>query len=223
MISKETWRISGAVLASSQIKSDEVIPCSIWAAAGWTVACSRVDILFGHSVDYPKPIVDHERSSKENMAKMKAAYDAHKAQASEDGCSDDGGWGMHFSRPFYGRSVLYKRSKLLLRIWCETLNLSHLHARFSNFDAQMLRAFMWIAWTCFTFECRNLFLVHPALVNLCLSTDSATASHPPQVPKKRLLKDAAAGGGASGKSSKKRADTVKPGVGSSRAAKVSKP
>ena len=32
--------------------------------------------------DYPRPIVDHAVVSKENMARMKAAYDAHKqAQA----------------------------------------------------------------------------------------------------------------------------------------------
>jgi hypothetical protein len=32
-------------------------------------------------VDYPKPIVDHDLASKENMARMKVAYDAHKALA----------------------------------------------------------------------------------------------------------------------------------------------
>ena len=31
--------------------------------------------------DYPKPIVDHREASQENMARMKAAYDAHKAGA----------------------------------------------------------------------------------------------------------------------------------------------
>ena len=31
-------------------------------------------------VDYPKPIVNHDVASKDNMAKMKAAYDARKAQ-----------------------------------------------------------------------------------------------------------------------------------------------
>lgn len=30
-------------------------------------------------VDYPKPIVDHARASKENMAKMASAYEANKA------------------------------------------------------------------------------------------------------------------------------------------------
>jgi hypothetical protein len=35
-----------------------------------------------NSVDYPKPIVKHEEVSKENMSKMKLAYDAHKAAAS---------------------------------------------------------------------------------------------------------------------------------------------
>ena len=30
--------------------------------------------------DYPLPIVDHKTISKENMSKMKAAYDAHKAK-----------------------------------------------------------------------------------------------------------------------------------------------
>lgn len=35
---------------------------------------------FRIGVDYPKPIVDHTPTSKENMGKMKAAYDAYKAQ-----------------------------------------------------------------------------------------------------------------------------------------------
>ena len=30
-------------------------------------------------MDYPNPIVKHEDVSKENMSKMKLAYDAHKA------------------------------------------------------------------------------------------------------------------------------------------------
>ena len=32
-------------------------------------------------VDYPSPIVDHATASKENMSRMKAAYDAHKSAA----------------------------------------------------------------------------------------------------------------------------------------------
>jgi cryptochrome len=41
--------------------------------------------------DYPKPIVIHEVVSKENMAKMKAAYDANKdAAGAGDGDGDDG-------------------------------------------------------------------------------------------------------------------------------------
>ena len=43
-------------------------------------------------VDYPKPIVDHDVASKENMSKMKAAYDAHKATNGDD---LDGNEGMH--------------------------------------------------------------------------------------------------------------------------------
>eukprot|EP00957_Ditylum_brightwellii_P197845 15071599-Ditylum_brightwellii.AAC.1 len=35
-------------------------------------------------VDYPKPIVDHAKVSKENMTRMAAAYDAHKAMAEKD-------------------------------------------------------------------------------------------------------------------------------------------
>ena len=41
-------------------------------------------------MDYPKPIVKHEEISKENMSKMKLAYDAHKAGGGPDdktGCS----------------------------------------------------------------------------------------------------------------------------------------
>jgi hypothetical protein len=41
-------------------------------------------------VDYPKPIVDHDAASKENMSKMKAAYDAHKAKTGDDQDGDDG-------------------------------------------------------------------------------------------------------------------------------------
>ena len=41
-------------------------------------------------VDYPKPIVDHDAASKENMSKMKAAYDAHKAKNGDDQDGDDG-------------------------------------------------------------------------------------------------------------------------------------
>ena len=55
-------------------------------------------LIFGHvcackhlkSVDYPKPIVKHEEVSKENMSKMKLAYDAHKAAGGADK-EDNGG------------------------------------------------------------------------------------------------------------------------------------
>merc|ERR1712232_761138 len=35
--------------------------------------------------DYPKPIVDHVKVSKENMSKMAYAYDLHKEQMKENG------------------------------------------------------------------------------------------------------------------------------------------
>ena len=38
-------------------------------------------------VDYPKPIVDHDVASKANMAKMAAAYAAHKEGESDGGAS----------------------------------------------------------------------------------------------------------------------------------------
>jgi hypothetical protein len=45
---------------------------------------------FLNSVDYPKPIVKHEEVSKENMSKMKLAYDAHKAAGGADVGYDGG-------------------------------------------------------------------------------------------------------------------------------------
>ena len=42
-------------------------------------------------VDYPKPIVDHDVVSKENMGKMAKAYEAHKAgEAGGKGGDADG-------------------------------------------------------------------------------------------------------------------------------------
>ena len=46
-------------------------------------------------VDYPKPIVDHDVASKENMSKMKAAYDAHKAMDAEDLDGNEGTHTLH--------------------------------------------------------------------------------------------------------------------------------
>lgn len=43
-------------------------------------------------VDYPKPIVDHKIVSKENMNKIKAAYDEHKLLASGYVEFRDGSW-----------------------------------------------------------------------------------------------------------------------------------
>lgn len=40
--------------------------------------------------DYPKPIVEHEFVSKQNMGKLKAAYDAHKGLAADGGEDSDG-------------------------------------------------------------------------------------------------------------------------------------
>ena len=41
-------------------------------------------------MDYPNPIVKHEEVSKENMSKMKLAYDAHKAAGGADVESNGG-------------------------------------------------------------------------------------------------------------------------------------
>ena len=43
----------------------------------------KAGVLVG--VDYPKPLVQHDVASKENMAKMNEAYAAHKASAGSNG------------------------------------------------------------------------------------------------------------------------------------------
>jgi len=49
--------------------------------------------------DYPRPIVDHDVVSKENMAKMKAAYAAGKAGKSEEKPSKRKGSDMDEPKP----------------------------------------------------------------------------------------------------------------------------
>jgi cryptochrome len=44
-------------------------------------------------VDYPKPIVDHQSASKENMGRMAKAYEAHKAGVASGGGGGGGGGG----------------------------------------------------------------------------------------------------------------------------------
>merc|ERR1712029_689339 len=49
-------------------------PLSVQKAAGCIIG-----------TDYPRPIVDHDVVSKENMGRMKAAYDANKAGKTDQG------------------------------------------------------------------------------------------------------------------------------------------
>jgi hypothetical protein len=43
--------------------------------------------------DYPKPIVDHATESKENMNKMKMAYDVYKERQKQNGNKRSAGTG----------------------------------------------------------------------------------------------------------------------------------